>query len=92
MEDTSSPLLQKKMSMKWFLAFPPSNIETKEICESEKTTTKPEMPLKERDTCEALNVFNKNVIQSLGQIASKIEYDFLVCGGAAGIDTHSVYL
>ena len=52
----------------------------------------PEMPLKERDTKEALTVFEDNVTRSFDQFASRSSFNFLVCSGAAGIGTHSVCL
>ena len=59
---------------------------------SEKREILEEMPLKERDTKEALAVFENNVHKSFNRFNSKSSFNFLVCGGAAGIGTHSVCL
>jgi len=69
------------------------NIPTKKIKTTKKTIKIPEkMPLKERDTSEALMVFNSNVTKSFDPTTSKSNFNFLVCSGAAGIGTHFVFL
>ncbi|CAB4442717.1 unnamed protein product [Rhizophagus irregularis] len=43
------------------------------------------MPLKERDTNNALEIFKNNVTYSFDRLTSKTNFNFLVCSGAAGI-------
>ncbi|CAB4442619.1 unnamed protein product [Rhizophagus irregularis] len=43
------------------------------------------MPLKERDTNNALEIFKNNVTYSFDRLISKTNFNFLVCSGAAGI-------
>jgi hypothetical protein len=59
-----------------------------------KRTTKilEKMTLKERDASKALSVFNKNVTKFEDRFASKSDFNFLVCSGAAGIGIHSICL
>ncbi|GET04772.1 hypothetical protein GLOIN_2v1878909 [Rhizophagus clarus] len=61
------------------------NIPVKIETSSEGIEILEEMPLKERDTKEALTVFENNVTKSFNRFASKSSFNFLVCGGAAGI-------
>jgi hypothetical protein len=57
-----------------------------------KKTEIQEIPLKERYTTE-LKIFNENFTKAMsGHNYSKSDYKFLVCGGAAGIGIHSIYL
>ncbi|CAB4420607.1 unnamed protein product [Rhizophagus irregularis] len=43
------------------------------------------MPLKDRDTNKALEIFNRNVAEGFFRSTSKAKFNFLVCSGAAGI-------
>ncbi|RIA93393.1 hypothetical protein C1645_819480 [Glomus cerebriforme] len=53
---------------------------------SNETTKIPDiMPLKDRDTNKALEIFNYNVTKSSDPSAAKSKFNFLVCSGAAGI-------
>ncbi|RGB34137.1 hypothetical protein C1646_668781 [Rhizophagus diaphanus] len=44
------------------------------------------MPLKDRDTNKALEIFNDNITKSLTLHTGKLKFNFLVCSGAARID------
>ncbi|PKY27607.1 hypothetical protein RhiirB3_390420 [Rhizophagus irregularis] len=43
------------------------------------------IPLKERDTNNALGIFKNNVTGSFDRLTSKTNFNFFVCSGAAGI-------
>jgi hypothetical protein len=51
-----------------------------------------DMPLKDRDTKEALRIFENNIRLCDKSNVSKSDFKFLACSGAAGIGTCSVYL
>ena len=49
-----------------------------------------DMPLKDRDTKEALRIFENNIYLSDQKNVPKSDFKFLACSGAAGIGTCSV--
>ncbi|RGB38339.1 hypothetical protein C1646_8868 [Rhizophagus diaphanus] len=49
------------------------------------SATKRVMPLKDRDTNKALEIFDNNITNSLTPHTAKSQFNFLVCSGAAGI-------